>query len=201
MSGGPGALATALLAAGASRRMRGRDKLLEPVAPGLPVLRHLAQAALDAGAGPVAVTLRAPDPARAAALQGLTVTILPVPDAAEGMAASLRQAAGWARRIGAAGLILCPADMPALQAEDFAALVARYAAAGPPLRAAAANGRPGHPVLFPSRFFDALAGLRGDSGARGLLLKHPPELVPRPGLRAVTDLDTPEDWARWREGS
>lgn len=187
--------------------MRGRDKLLEPVA-GMPVLRRLSLAALQAAAGAddgkaqirVAVMLRPSDPARRAALHGLDLAVLPVTGADEGMAASVRCAADWAIRTGADGLILCPADMPELQAEDFSALAQSFNRHGPPLRAASADGKAGHPVLFPAGFLPALAKATGDSGARFVLRCHPPRLIPRPGSRAVTDLDTPEDWAAWRAG-
>lgn len=189
-------IATAILAAGSARRMRGADKLLEPVR-GEAVLRRLAQAALAAG-GPVAVTLRDPDPTRAAALAGLDVTPLPVPQAAEGMAASVRAAAGWAMALGAAALILAPADLPDLGTAEFAALHAAFTPDGPPLRAADETGAPGHPTLFPTRLFPALAQLTGDRGAQGVLAQHPPRLIRRPGFGPTRDLDTPEDWAAWR---
>jgi CTP:molybdopterin cytidylyltransferase MocA len=45
-----------------------------------------------------------------------------------------------------------------------------------------------------------LAEVRGDRGGRDLLARHADRLyrLALPGRRAVTDLDTPEDWARWR---
>lgn len=189
-------LAAAILAAGSARRMRGADKLLEPVA-GEAVLTRLARFAFAAG-GPVAVTLRVPDPDRAAALSGLAVTLLPVPDAGSGMAASIRVAAVWAQGLGASGLLLCPGDMPGLEAEDFARLARDFTPDGPPLRAMDADGTPGHPVVFPASLFAALAALTGDQGARAVLAAHPPRLIALPGQRATTDLDTPEDWAAWR---
>ena len=192
-------IATAILAAGSARRMRGGDKLLEPVL-GAPVLRHLAAAALAAG-GPVAVTLRSPDPARAAALGGIPVTQLPVPDAAEGMAASIRAAAAWAQKIGAAGLILCPGDLPELETADFATIASALTSDGPPARACDRDGRPGHPVAFPARLLPELGRLQGDAGARAVLANHPPRLIPLPGHRATRDLDTPEAWTAWRAGS
>lgn len=191
-------IATAILAAGSARRMRGADKLLEPVG-GTPVLRRLAQAAAATG-GPVAVTLRAPDHDRAAALDGLDVVLLPVPDAAEGMAASIRAAARWAAQIGARGLILSPADLPELGPADFAALAAALDPAGPPLRAADVQGTPGHPVAFPARLLPDLARVAGDQGARAVLAAHPPRLIARPGRGPTLDLDTPEAWAAWRAG-
>ncbi len=191
------ALAVALLAAGAGRRMRGGDKLLEKV-NGVALLRHLTLQALTAGLGPVAVTLRTDSPARASVLQGLAVTILPVPDADDGMSASLRAAARWALGMDVEGLMICPADLPELTAQDFATLAHGFTSDGPPLRATACDGSPGHPVLFPACLLSEFASLTGDRGALPLLEQHPPRFVPLPARHAVTDLDTPEDWAAWR---
>jgi molybdenum cofactor cytidylyltransferase len=42
--------------------------------------------------------------------------------------------------------------------------------------------------------------LTGDQGARDLLRAHADDVraVVLPARHAVTDLDTPEDWANWR---
>jgi molybdenum cofactor cytidylyltransferase len=70
------------------------------------------------------------------------------------------------------------------------------------VRAVAADGTPGHPVLFGRRFFESLAALRGDRGARDVLAEAGEFAVevPTGGRRALTDLDTPEAWAAWRAG-
>lgn len=182
-----------LLAAGSARRMQGRDKLLEPV-QGQPLLRVLALRLLVSGVAQVAVTLRADDPARRAALAGLTVTTLPVPDADTGMSASLRVAGAWAL---GDDLLVCPADMPDLTADDFRACVAAFDGQSP-LRATDADGTPGHPVIFPARLLGLFKDLTGDEGARPILRAHPPSLLALPGTHATTDLDTPQDWAAWR---
>ena len=78
-------------AAGASTRMKGRDKLLEPV-NGKPLLRRQAEAAVATGC-PVMVALPPGGGARRDALDGLTLTQIEVSDAAEGMGATLRTAA------------------------------------------------------------------------------------------------------------
>lgn len=186
-------LACVLLAAGSSRRMRGADKLLEPV-DGMPLLRRQALALLAAGCGPVAVTLPPDRPARAAALEGLTLQILPVPDAASGMSASLRRAAEWAA---GRALMVVPADMPEITAEDFTRIAKAFDGATP-LRGSAEDGTPGHPVVFPATLLGLLAMLEGDEGARSVLKAHPPALLALPAEHAVTDLDTPEAWAAWR---
>ena len=63
-------VAAVVLAAGASRRMRGTDKLLEPVG-GRPVLRAVAEAALASRAAEVVVVLPPGAAARRAALAGI----------------------------------------------------------------------------------------------------------------------------------
>ncbi|WP_417586237.1 nucleotidyltransferase family protein [Pararhodobacter oceanensis] len=191
-----GHLRLVLLAAGSSRRMRGGDKLLEPVG-GVPLLRRQALACLQAVAGgeigAVAVTLAPARPARLAALEGLAITALPVPDAEAGMSASLKAAAHWAE---GHALMVVPADMPELTAQDFHKMATAYD--GTSLRACDDAGVPGHPVIFPPEALPAFAALSGDEGARAILRAYPPELIPLPGKRATTDLDTPEDWAAWR---
>jgi CTP:molybdopterin cytidylyltransferase MocA len=43
-----------------------------------------------------------------------------------------------------------------------------------------------------------LLALEGDEGARGILRDGEIHPVPLPGQRALTDLDTPEEWEAWR---
>ena len=184
-----------LLAAGASRRMHGADKLLEPVG-GQPLLRRQAAAALATGAR-VLVALPPDAPARGRALDGLGVETVLVADAADGMGHSLAAAAR------AAGpdqpLMVVPADMALIGAAEMTALIAA-ARSGPNRiwRGLAAGGRPGHPVVFPARLQPLLAALTGDQGARDLLGAEAAVLVPLKGDAALLDLDTPEDWTAFR---
>lgn len=206
----PGArprLAALVLAAGRSRRMKGVDKLLEPVG-GQPLLAHVldqvAAAPLEgcyvalpaSGAG--AETRRTLAEQHASRPQ-----IVPVPDADEGMAASLRRGiAALPSEID--GVVLLLADMPEIAAEDMA----RLAAAFDPeegreiVRATSQEGRPGHPVLFGRRYFETLQRLSGDRGAKAVVAEAEAfgsiVDVALEGERALVDLDTPEAWAAWR---
>jgi CTP:molybdopterin cytidylyltransferase MocA len=185
-------------AAGAARRMRGADKLMEPVG-GETALRRAVRLACGTG-HPVYVTLPQGGPhaaPRRGELSGLPVTALPLPDAHEGMAASLR---AGARAAGAAeGLMVHLPDMPGLTGEDLSALLEVFASEPTcATRAASADGRAGHPVILPQRLFPALLVLTGDEGARRAMAGEEVNLVPLEGDRAVTDLDTPEEWAAWR---
>ncbi|MEQ9242997.1 nucleotidyltransferase family protein [Roseovarius indicus] len=186
-------------AAGRSSRMQGRDKLLE-VVDGQPLLRRQAMLAL-ATRYPVLVTLAADRPARANAVSGLEgLTQMVVPDAAEGISDSIRGGATWAAAQGAQGLMILLADLPELTLDDLKKLL--QAAEKEPksvFRATDATGKPGHPVILPARLFQRLSGLHGDEGAKPVLASEKVVRIALPGRRATTDLDTPEDWAAWRE--
>ncbi|TDE38430.1 nucleotidyltransferase family protein [Antarcticimicrobium sediminis] len=189
-----------LLAAGQSRRMRGRDKLMEPVA-GTPLLRRMARRACAAGLGPVIVALPpAPHP-RHDAVAGLPITPVPVPDLAEGIAASLKRALAALPPAAEAVMILL-ADLPDLTTDDLQTVAAAMGARADTLiwRGATAAGKPGHPVIFARALFDELAALSGDNGAQMVIRRHAEHmaLVPLPARHALNDLDTPEDWAAWR---
>ena len=187
-----------LLAGGQSRRMGDRDKLLEPV-DGVPLLRKLAMAALSTG-HPVIVALPTDRPERQEALEGLSLAMHLFPDAAEGMGGTMRAAI--------AALPPCPrfllllADLAEIEAEDIATLL--HAPSEHPgrkiWRGATEDNRPGHPILFDASLRREFAGLKGDSGGEPIAKRHAAEtvLVPLPGNRARSDLDTPEEWAAWR---
>lgn len=184
-------------AAGASSRMRGADKLLEQV-EGRPLILRQAEVALATGC-PVIVTLPPDRPARIAALEGLAVRQVIVPDAAQGLSASL--AGGLKVADPDRAVIVLLADLPEITADDLRHMIARHREQPEAiLRAMAQDGTAGHPVLFPAWVLPDLRGMTGDSGARDVLRCHAGriEAVPLPGRRAVTDLDTPEDWAAWR---
>jgi molybdenum cofactor cytidylyltransferase len=188
-----------LPAAGASRRMRGGDKLLEQIA-GEPLLRRQAARACATGC-PVAVGLRVHDIDRHAALAGLALTALSIPDADEGMAATLRAGAQWAIALPAAALLIVLPDMPDVTSRDLQAMLLAQSHEPQAIwRGSDVNGTAGHPVIFPRRLFDKLTKLHGDSGARSVLSdpNDRPKQVELPADHATMDLDTPEAWAAWR---
>ncbi len=183
--------------------MRGTDKLLQMV-EGQPLIRRQAVRAL-AASPLVGVTLSATHPDRLSAIIGLDVGASVLADAPEGMAASLRHAARSAPTYGgdhtATAIMVVPADMPDLTTADMRRMIDAHAAAPTAiLRGMGADGTPGHPVLFPRDLWPALLELRGDQGARPVLVRYSGRvrMIALPGANAITDLDTREDWARWR---
>jgi len=189
-----------LLAAGGSRRMRGKDKLLE-IVDGEPLLRRAARAALQGRVERVHVVMQPENASRVAALDGLGVNQITSPEWQEGMAASIRAGmSGLSEDCDA--VIIALADMPEVTATHLDRLAAAYdVGEGREIcRANSADGKPGLPVLFGRRFFETLAGLQGDRGARDVVRSAPEFLidVPTEGQGAVIDLDTPEAWDSWR---
>lgn len=188
-------------AAGASSRMRGRDKLVESV-NGMPLLRRQTLAALDTGC-PVVVTLPPGPGARREAIHDLSVHIEDVPDATEGLGASLRRAAGLlAQGQGQAMGILLP-DVPGIAGPDIRAVLEVFRETGEAIgvRASDIEGKPGTPLFLPHRIARLFAGLKGDTGGKSLLEGEEVRLVPLSDDRATTDLDTPEAWKAWRDAT
>ncbi len=183
-----------ILAAGASSRMKGRDKLLEPV-HGRPLLQVVIHRAAETGM-PVYVTL--PGPKHNRAVYSVPAHPVYVPNAGEGMAASIR--AGVAALPPAIeAVMILPADMPEITEEDMLHIAGASHGHDPSIvRACSASGRGGHPVLFPRRYFPELLKVTGDGGAKEILLHRPVRKINLPGEHATTDLDTPEHWAEWR---
>ncbi len=188
--------AIVLLAAGRATRMRGTDKLMEEV-DGHPLIRVMAVRAAKAGASQTRVVLAEGQKARHAALDGVAgIDIITIPAGGD-MSDSLK--AGIMGLDGAVMVLL--ADLPGLTAHDLY-LMLSLAQMHPEaiLRAADDQGNPGHPIVFPADLLPEIAQITGDAGARAVLQAHANRVVhiPLPDQHATTDLDTPEDWAKWR---
>lgn len=179
-----------LLAAGASTRMRGSDKLLREV-DGTPLLLRQARAALRACAS-VTITLPEGDKTRGVWLSDLPVRIAHV--GAQAMSASIR---AGVEATPPGDVLVMLADMPEIGVEDLEAMLEAGQGSSKILRAATRDGTPGHPVYFPAACRPQLDSLHGDQGARSLLGSKDFEILCLAGDRARLDLDTPEDWEAW----
>ncbi len=178
--------------------MGARDKLKQTI-DGVPLLRRSAQTAL--ACAPVIVALPSRPHPRYEALLGLPVQKVAIPDADEGINASLRGALAHVPADARAVMVLL-ADLPDLTTDDLNALMASVRSYPDNLiwRGATSAGEPGHPVIFDCSLFTSLSRLTGDDGARAVVRAHSDKvyLHPLPDRNALLDLDTPEDWAKWR---
>jgi molybdenum cofactor cytidylyltransferase len=183
-----------LLAAGRSTRF-GRDKLLarmrdgdltgEPL--GAVALRHLRAAVPD-----VVAVVRPDDDALAAELGANGAHIVRCPNADEGMGASL--ACGVRACGNAIGWVVALADMPWVRSQTIARVVSALGH-GAPIAAPFYQGRRGHPVGFSRDYFETLAALTGDQGAKAIVVANADELVriDTDDEGVLRDVDTVQD--------
>jgi molybdenum cofactor cytidylyltransferase len=175
-------VAAVVLAAGASERL-GRAKQTV-VLGGETLVERAVRVAMEAGLAPVIVVVRA-----GLELSGCEVVVNE--QAGEGVASSIRCGVMRAGELGVEGVVLMTCDQVALRAEHLRALRgvagqvtgSRYA------------GKVGIPAYFPAASFGELRALRGDVGARELLLGA--ASVVEEGLEL--DVDTEEDVERARK--
>ncbi len=191
-------IAAIVLAAGASRRMRGEDKLLRTISR-VPLIRRAALAALNSECCETIVVLQPHQSRRARCISDLPAQIIFSRRAFAGMAMSLRSGIA-AVSAPANGAVISLADMPEIDSEDLNALIRAFKPGR--IVAAGVGGLPGNPVLLPKELFAELSQLTGDIGARAVIKRHIQlmKMADRPGNRARVDLDTPEDWDEWLAG-
>jgi molybdenum cofactor cytidylyltransferase len=180
-----------ILAAGQSRRFGGA-KLLVPLG-GEPVVRWTARAAIDAGLEAAVVVAGPPADAFREALSGLPVRFIENPEAAEGMASSIRAGvAAMPDTVGA--VVIVPADQPTTRPALIRELCRIHGKTGAPVVAPVFRGVQGPPVLFARELLPELSRLRGDRGARPVLDAHASEAVYLPLDEPLPpDVDTPAD--------
>jgi molybdenum cofactor cytidylyltransferase len=92
--------------------------------------------------------------------------------------------------------LILACDQPRLSAEHLSAMLDVFCAqAAPSIVASAYQGVLGIPAVFPREVFAELHALRGDKGARLLLMQPPCPLVALPFPGGEIDIDRPADMA------
>lgn len=180
-------IAGLLLAAGAGTRFGG-DKLLAPL-NGQPLVLHTL-AYLAPATDVVLAVVRPGDAALHATLARAGVQLLECPDAHLGMGHSL--AWGACHAPAGAHLLVALADVPQVKPQTATAVAAALTG-GAPIALPVHAGRRGHPVGFAANLRGELSRLRGDAGARTVLVRHRDAVVEigvdDPGI--LRDVDTP----------
>lgn len=187
-------VAAVVLAAGLSSRMAPDNKLLAPVRGGRSMIARTVDNVLSSGARPVLVVVGHMAAQVEQALGGRPVTLVPAPDYADGLAASLR--AGIAAvPPEAPAAVVCLGDMPLVTGRMIDRMLAAYDPdEGRAIVQPTHGGKPGNPVLWDRRFFTDILGLTGDAGARRLLASHMDLVaeVPMDDDAVLQDFDTPD---------
>ena len=192
-------IAALVLAAGQSRRMGSQNKLLAEL-DGKPMVRHVAEAVAASQAASMTVVLGHEADTVRAALADLKPSYAYNPDYAEGLSTSMKTGiAAVGEEVD--GVIICLGDMPMVST----AVIDRMIAAFDPVEGRAIvvptrRGKRGNPVLFGKRFFEEMARVSGDVGARHLIGNHEDLAVEIEveDESVLTDIDTPEALATAR---
>src|SRR5205085_10082746 len=131
-------------------------------------------------------------PARLAAT---AVAFVANPNCLQGMLSSVQAGVAAADPATTLFLILL-ADQPSIPPELIRHLIERFEEQRPGMLVPTFEGRRGHPLLIDARYREEIATLDPDVGLRGLLQRHPDDLLLSPvSIEAVVrDLDTREEY-------
>ncbi|MEN9840626.1 MAG: hypothetical protein RL376_426 [Verrucomicrobiota bacterium] len=189
-----------LLCAGASSRW-GHPKALLPWGKYETLGSHLARIALDAALGPVVRVLGAHHRQITAAPSPIGLLNTLNPAWPEGMGGSIACGLHHALSIVSTleAVIILPCDLPLVTPSLLTTL--RDHLAGQPSRIVRCdyeNGSFGPPVGFGRTYFPEVLALRGDTGGRSIIARHPEHVLDIPFADGRWDLDCAGDLERFR---
>jgi molybdenum cofactor cytidylyltransferase len=193
-------LTAILLAAGQSRRMGARNKLLLDVG-GQPMVRRVAETLLTSHVDALIAVLGHEHPAVAEALGGLPLRIVFNRDYASGQMSSVR---AGIKAIGGdpAAIIVALADQPALEPADIDFLIDAFLALPEPkILIPVHGGQRGNPIVLPGAERQTLLDGGFNFGCRNLIERHP-ETVAKIEVfnpHYVKDIDTPAAYDTWMQ--
>lgn len=180
-----------ILAAGKSRRFGGADKRFAPLPHGGVLVNALVRRARKAGLD-VSVVIDAGDDVSAR----IDAPCILSANASLGMGHSIADGlADLGVSSSALGVLILPVDLPLLRIESLLAVAKNLRSDN--IVTPVCAGRRGHPVGFGRRFWPQLCELRGDVGAKSVLLDQAEfvEEVIVADSGVYQDADTPEQMA------
>jgi molybdenum cofactor cytidylyltransferase len=182
-----------ILAAGGASRMGKPKQLLSW--RGMPLVRHAASAAMNAGLTPVCVVVGAYEDQVRAALDDLPLRIARNTAWETGQSSSMK--AGLAALPEQTGsVIFLLADQPKVTVALLRTLVERHARTLAPVLAPRIDGRRSNPVLFDRLTFADLMRVQGDVGGRAIFSAYPVTWLDWDDPGAGMDIDTEADFQK-----
>ena len=186
-----------VLAAGESKRMGGKHKLLLPLA-GKTMIACTIDAILQTNIAEVVVVLGYEAEAIKKILGVRPLKMVHNLDYPQGMASSIH--AGLAALSPAAtAVMICLADQPLIQPAELNLLLAAFLQTpGKTIAVPTFQNQRGNPVIFDLSYRDEMLALKGDIGGKAILARHPEAVleVEMPTGNVLEDADTPEAYAR-----
>ena len=187
------AVSALVLAAGRSTRMGPVNKLLVPVG-GRAMVRAVVEQLEGSSVRPIVVVTGHEAERVGEALAGTQARLVHNPAYREGLSGSIR--AGLpALPESADAAIICLGDMPLVASRHVDKLVAAFDPdEGREICVPVFEGKRGNPVLFARRFFEEVAAIRGDVGARHLIGEYEEHVceVAMDDRAVLVDVDSPQ---------
>ena len=194
-----------VLAAGKSSRM-GRPKALLPCTGGGTFLTRVVRTLTDGGVDQIVVVVGADaDAIRSSARSaGLLVRVVDNPHYEEGQLSSLLKGIesldlSDSSEAPVTGALVTLIDVPLVAPETIRMLLSAFREGSARIVRPASRGRHGHPVIFDRALFAELRSADAREGAKQVVRAHSSELldVEVSDEGAFTDIDTPEEYARY----
>ena len=191
-----------VLAAGRSTRMGTINKLLVPVG-GRAMVRAVVQQLEGSIVRPIVVVTGHEAERVGQALAGTEARLVHNPAYREGLSGSIRAGLSVLSE-SADAAIICLGDMPLVASRHVDKLVAAFdPEEGREICVPVFEGKRGNPVLFARRFFEEVAAVRGDVGARHLIGEYEEHVceVAMDDRAVLFDVDSPQaldELGEWR---
>lgn len=184
-----------LLAAGQSRRMGARNKLLLPF-NGVPMIRHMVRTYQSVTGRPVLVVTGHDADAVTSALDNIPAKIVFNPDFAGGQQTSV--GCGLRAATSTQTVMIALGDQPLLSSADIHALLSAHRGADPhKISIPQHAGRRGNPIVIPNNLVARILRDPHAPGCKKFTHAHPEHVqfhsLPQAGFYA--DIDTPADYA------
>ena len=186
--------AIVVLAAGMSSRLGSPKQLL--VYKGKSLLQHAADAALQTSMRPVVIVIGANSDTMKKQMEGMKVEIVENEGWQEGIASSLRCGLAAVQKIKpeADGIIFMVCDQPYVTKSLLDSLLKAQHETGLPIVASSYEDNLGTPALFHKSFFAELMELKGDTGARKIIVQHTDDVVTVLFPKGDIDIDTAAEY-------
>ena len=193
-------LTAIVLAAGESRRMNGKNKLLMPFGR-KPLIAHVVDQILQCNVDEVIVVLGHEAENVKATLKNLNLKFVANETYQEGMATSIHVGVKNANAQ-TDGFMICLSDLPLIEPIEYRRLIDAFLLDNQtnkqPIVVPVYNGQRGNPVIFASYYKEEILHHKRKEGCRGVV-KHNPQHVHEVIMdqdHVLKDIDTEEDYKK-----
>lgn len=193
--------AIVILAAGSSSRMGKPKQLLKYKEETL--IRRVCKLAIATGCEKIFPVLGANKDQIAKEIDDLKVDIIDNPNWEAGMSTSLKAAVQHieATNLALEGILILLVDQPYVKFDFIEQLLATAKTNPTKIIATTYKNILGVPAYFPNTYFAALQAIKGDKGARKVLVQYQEQAIKLPFPEAAHDIDTPKEWENFLKNS